>query len=62
MTSIENRKISEVSAQRSSLEQLRKDLPELLKQINANPETAKVLEDTLSAALLNGLTETPLNQ
>jgi len=33
------------------------ELPRLLKSINADPASAKVLEETLSAALLNGLTQ-----
>jgi len=46
--------ITEVSAQISAFEQLRKDLPELLKQMNINPETAKVLEFDISESILQG--------
>ncbi|MCX6994148.1 MAG: DUF935 family protein [Kiritimatiellaeota bacterium] len=42
----------------SKLFALRSTLPALLAKINADPETVKVFEDTLSAALLSGLTET----
>ncbi|MBI3986754.1 MAG: hypothetical protein HY343_07535 [Lentisphaerae bacterium] len=43
--------------QRAALENFRKDLPKLLEEINADPATAKILEENLSAALLNGLSE-----
>jgi phage gp29-like protein len=36
---------------------LKSKLPDLLRQINADPETVKIFEDTMSAALLTGLTE-----
>jgi hypothetical protein len=49
--------MTDIEAQRAALETLRADLPEMLKAMNANPETAKVFENTLSAALLSGLTE-----
>jgi len=38
-----------------ALDRLRAELPDLLKQISLEPETRKILEDTLAAALLNGL-------
>jgi hypothetical protein len=37
---------------------LKSKMPALLRRINADPATVKVFEDTLSAALLSGLTET----
>ncbi len=43
----------------SQISNLKSKLPDLLKQINASPETVKVFQDTLSAALLSGLSETP---
>ena len=43
---------------RVALERFRDvELPELLQSINAEPETAQVLEDLMSAALLNGYAE-----
>ena len=41
----------------AALKTLQADLPKILKEINGNPESAKAIEDTLSAALLNGITE-----
>lgn len=40
--------------QTAALVKLQKDLPAILKKINADPATAKVLEQTLTAAVLNG--------
>ena len=39
----------------AAVKKLKADLPDLLKQINKSPVTAKVLETTLTAALLNGM-------
>lgn len=41
----------------SKIENLKSKMPALLRRINADPATVKVFEDTLSAALLSGLTE-----
>lgn len=42
---------------RSALEKLRADLPTLLKQMNASPESARILEALLGASLVNGYAE-----
>jgi len=44
---------------RSKLEALVKQLPQLLKDINADPESARVLEDQLHKGLLAGITNNP---
>ena len=40
---------------RSKLEALKAELPQILKDINGDPAAAKVMADTFSAALLNGV-------
>ncbi len=40
---------------RTKLEGLKAELPQLLKDINADPAAAKIMADTFSAALLNGV-------
>ncbi len=44
-------------AGRAALAQFRADLPTMLHTINADPATAKVLQDALLAGLLNGMAE-----
>lgn len=41
----------------AALKKLQSDLPAMLLKINANPSSAKVLEDTLAAAMANGISE-----
>jgi phage gp29-like protein len=41
----------------NAIDNLKRDLPELLIQINENPETETVIENTLAAALINGFVE-----
>jgi hypothetical protein len=41
----------------SALRNLQRDLPAILKAIAASPASARVLEDTLAAAVLNGMTD-----
>lgn len=41
----------------TELRKLQAELPELLKQVNAQPEAARVLEGAMSAALANGVAE-----
>ena len=42
---------------RAAVQKLRSDLPAILLQINRSPVTAKILENTIAAALVSGLTE-----
>jgi Tfp pilus assembly protein PilO len=42
---------------KSALAQLGAELPAMLRDLNADPATAKVLEDTFSAALASGLSK-----
>ena len=49
--------IQDDAAMMAALAKLRDDLPALLTQICADPAAQKVIEDTLSAALLNGIAE-----
>ncbi|MBI4024842.1 MAG: DUF935 family protein [Verrucomicrobia bacterium] len=55
--------IANANDQQEALRRFQRDLPALLKKINAAPATAQVLEKTLGAALLNGMatqkTESP---
>ncbi len=46
--------IEDPAQQQAALKALQERLPEMLKKMNLKPETAKVLENTMSAALLNG--------
>ncbi len=46
--------IEDPEAQKTAMVKFQKSMPALLKRINVHPETAKVLEDTIAAALLNG--------
>jgi phage gp29-like protein len=39
----------------AELKKVQSDLPDLLKEINANPETAKLIEEIISAAVVNGM-------
>jgi phage gp29-like protein len=41
----------------ASLEKLQSDLPDLLRSTNADPATARVLEEAIGASLLNGIAE-----
>ncbi len=43
-----------------AVKKLKAELPDILQQINRSPVTAKILEGTLTAALLNGLQEKTL--
>lgn len=47
--------IDDPEIQRNRLVALRADLPQLIQDINADPEAARVIEETLGAALSNGL-------
>ena len=44
-------------AARAELTDLQSRLPDILKEMNVDPETAVVLEETMSAALVNGIAE-----
>lgn len=49
--------IAEPAAREAALIRLRDELPEILKQINANPETARVMEHLMAAELANGIAD-----
>jgi phage gp29-like protein len=49
--------MTDESAQKEALVALRNDLPALLKKMNADPRTARIIENTLAASLFNGLAE-----
>ncbi len=49
--------ISDPTLLRQKLEALQRELPRLLQDVNADPDSARVLEQTLSAALANGITQ-----
>lgn len=49
--------ISDPEIMSAKLKAFQADLPELLKDIIADPASAQIIEDTLSAAMVNGLTQ-----
>lgn len=49
--------LDDAVALRAELEEIRAELPALLARMNANPETATVIEESIAAALLTGATE-----
>lgn len=51
--------ITDPSAQRDALLSLRMELPQLLKQVNADPQAARVFERVIGVALVNGLMTDP---
>jgi len=49
--------IDDPDFQRAALANLQRELPDMLRDINAEPQTAQVLENALAAALVNGFAE-----
>ena len=47
--------LADVESQRAALQDLRAELPDILRVINASPSAARALEEAMGAALINGL-------